>query len=169
MAKIYNSDLTKGIAKNAGIQQSVEKVPNELAEKVVPVMETNPELLRKVNIVANINKTTTGSGTIYTTLANKQFYLTSAYGTYVKDAAADVGQTGYCLSMGGVIDGANIIILSLPSLALTAETEVISQTFNPPINVDRGSTISLGGATFTAGTMSRTCGITGYYDEIPNA
>ena len=40
MAKIYNSDCTKGLAQNASIQQNVDKVPNELAEKIVPTFET---------------------------------------------------------------------------------------------------------------------------------
>jgi hypothetical protein len=43
-AKIYNSNLTKAIVDGAKLQISEGGIPSEIAEKVVPTMEVNPNL-----------------------------------------------------------------------------------------------------------------------------
>jgi hypothetical protein len=73
MATIYNSDLTKELVAGAKLQQNKDLIPTQLAEKVVPVMEVNPALLRRCNVVAY----KTGGGTIYTTPTDKDFFLVS--------------------------------------------------------------------------------------------
>ena len=76
MAQIHNSDLSKELREGAKIQLSFDNIPNQLAEKVVPVMEVNPKLLKYANIVksATVNNTTT---TLYTTQDGRDFYLTA--------------------------------------------------------------------------------------------
>lgn len=72
MSIINNSDLTKEIIAGAKTNIAVDTVPSQLADKVVPVMEVNPKLMRRVTFV----KTKTGStGTIYTTPSDKDFFL----------------------------------------------------------------------------------------------
>jgi hypothetical protein len=73
MVTINNSDLTKELVEGGKIAIAKEQVPTQLADKVVPVMEVNPKLFRRINISASI----TADGTVYTTPSNKEFYLTN--------------------------------------------------------------------------------------------
>lgn len=161
MAKIYNSDLTKGLAKNAGIQQNTDKIPNELAEKVVPTCETNPELLRKITIVRDITITDSSSGTIYTTPTNQDFYLTDVQMDGFKSAAA--GTTEFYITV--TINGATKKIISMHHPTTTAINNLHAEkSFLLPIKLDRNTNITLNSNNAT--TFNRVIGIIcGYVDE----
>lgn len=170
MAKIYNSDLTKGIAKNAGIQQSAEKVPNELAEKVVPTMETNPALLRKDKVLGNVSGTASGAITVLQAAdnpRNKKTFVTGLYIALIKDAACDVA-TGtinlpFTLAETGALKN-----FYVPVITLTASHYVITYTFKHPMELQAGTAITFN-ATYTTGTMIRAATIYGYQIDNPNA
>lgn len=70
MANINNTELLKGMRDNAKVQ-NLESVPTQLAEKVVPVMETNPRCLFCVNFSVDLI-----SGA-YTVPIGKKFYITN--------------------------------------------------------------------------------------------
>jgi hypothetical protein len=169
MAQIHNSELMKELQTGAKIQISRDKVPNELAEKVVPVMEVSPKLLRRADVVVTTNKTTTGTQTIATLQAGKQFYITAAGIDIIKDAACDMGNGR--VNIGLTINGASVGLFGISVLTLTAQNSSQYATFPTPIKVDIGSTIQITGSvsTFTVGSCIRTGWITGYYEENPNA
>jgi len=48
MAKIHNSDIQKRIIEEAKLQVAVDNVPQELAEKVLPVLISNPKGKKKI-------------------------------------------------------------------------------------------------------------------------
>lgn len=143
MAQIHNAQLSKEIIDGAKVQLSMDKVPNQIADKVVPVMEVNPKLFRSCNIVENIYGS---AGTIYTTPTDKDFFLTSATLSYNK-SVADSGTNAFIkLTLPGQGES---IILTLPGITLTAEKLAISSTFNPPILIKRGTNIYTSGANIT--------------------
>lgn len=165
MAKIYNSDVTKGLAKNAGIQQSREKTPDELAEKIVPVMETNPELLRKTTFVENYARSATDATvrTIKSSNPNKKTYLTGAMISLVKDAACNATAS---LSITVTLGGATKTIISIRTLTLTAERADLYINF-PPLEIDPGTDVNLSAFSYAAGNASNIGIIYGY--EVDNA
>jgi len=139
MAQIYNSDLTKGIAQNAGIQISREVVPTQLAEKVVPVMETNPALLRVCNFIRGTEANNATSATAYTTLTDRDTYLTAVTLSVQKD----VTSTSVKSYARVVIDGANKDICVIAGITLTAQSSTMTLILPAPLKVDRGSALTV--------------------------
>lgn len=124
--------------KNAGLQTS-EGFPSQLADKVVPVMEVNPKLLR----IAEICKSTGGSTspiTVYTTPTDTDFYITGATFNCVQDVTSDnIGS-----SLNITVNGVSVKPLYFSALATTAgQFQNQTTSFNPPIKVDKGTTITV--------------------------
>lgn len=163
MAKIYNNEVGKRLAKNAGIQVSVDKVPIELAEKIVPTMETNIELLRKCTRREYGLANNSASATVYTTPTDRDFYLCGAQLSYIKDATATSAYSRLNVS----VDGAILSIIHIPQFTLTAGNGSVAININPPLKVDRGTAISVVNSTNVANVQ--TAGnIWGYIDEQSN-
>ncbi len=159
MAKIYNSDVTKGLADSAGIQINTDKIPNELAEKIVPTFETNPEQLRKTTIVVHNTGTNATATTIYTTPANQDFYLTG-YDLSLSKTAAAASARGYLMfTTNGV--SRRIYIQGEATTALQAGTRGF---LNHPIKIDRSTNIQIGLPVAEA-TISMSATIFGYVNE----
>jgi len=166
-AKIYNSSLTRELVDGGKIAVSVDGIPSELAEKVVPVMEVNPKLLRLNNIVESTFQATNGSVTLFTTPVDRDFFLTSVSIALVKDVACDLASGAIALSVtlpSGIVKS----LIRLPVLALTAQSSELSLSFSQPIPLGKGSPIAISG-TFTAGALSRSGSITGFTIDNPLA
>lgn len=161
MAQIYNTKLISELKEGAKLQQLRDIIPSQLAEKVVPVMEVNPKLLRRTNILRSSSRSTTTNGlTIYTTPTNQDFYLTYAQLNYMTDAAAD----NTTLRLTCTIDGATRDILTVCKQTLTATSGNIILPLQYPIKIDRGTNIQLVMA-FTVGASIAYPVIGGYVDE----
>lgn len=166
MATIYNSDCTKGLANNAGIQVSREQVPNQLADKIVPTFETNPQLLRTC-IVRHFNSNTSaGSTTLLPADANRDFYITGLRMSYAQNAVCDV--TSANVSITATQDGVARHLISLPILTLRelALTEYVP--FTIPFKIDRNTSIQFTTSSFTVGVCLRNYAVYGYYIDNPN-
>lgn len=162
MSKIYNSDVTKGLAQNAGIQINVDKVPNELAEKIVPTFETNPLLLRRATILGSTTTSVSGSATIFSnTNAAKRTFITGISAGIIKDAACDrpTGSISVYIQPKG--KAANTSILEFPIITLTAQQMNYSVTFSDPIELERNVGVTMNGA-FEAGVLVRSAVVYGY-------
>lgn len=166
MATIYNSDLSKEMTIAGALQTSREKIPNQLAEKVVPVMEVNPKLLRRANICASTSASGAGAATIYTVPAGKEFYLTGINASMIKDAANDHATGNYQL-VSTTVGGIATALIRVPIITLTAQNFILSQTFTPPLKID--TSINLNVATVGAGNFIRCASIQGYTIDNINA
>lgn len=166
MATIYNSELTKELINAAKIQTSRDIVPNQLAEKVIPVMEVNPKLLRRTNIMKASTKTTTGTQTVYTAPTDKDFYLTDLQLAWSKDVANDGISAFWVITIDG--DSATTNILRLYGQTLTANQIVETISFSNPIKIARGSTLSISHS-FTVGASSIAGSLFGYTIDNPNS
>lgn len=167
MAIIYNSDLTKELVAGAAIQQMRDSVPNQIAEKVVPTMEVNPFLLKKTNLIVNSSKSTTGNGTVYTTLTDRDTYLTGINLHMIKDVTCDTADGTACF-VSFVQGGQTKYPVAISGITLTAQNESRVVLFANPVKLDRGSVVQISG-TFTAGKMIRNATIFGYTVETNNA
>jgi len=95
---------------------------------------------------------------MYTAPTNRDFYLTSLFIAYEKDVNCDCTSI-YILT--ATKSGANVNLLLLPTLTLTASRNSASIYFNKPLLINRGANIVLTGA-FTVGAMAKSGMITGF-------
>ena len=167
MVNNNNSDTTKELIEG-GKLQVVQGVPQTIANYIQPVMEVNPKLLRRITVIRDLTRTTSGAGTIYTTPADREFYLVGYTLSYIKDAACD-SATGSQVYIVVYQDGAIRSIGTLAGITLTAQTANITQSFFQPIKVDKNSTILLSGNTFAAGNLIKSASIFGYVVDNSNA
>lgn len=142
-----------------GIQESINPVPAGSANFVQPVASVDKFYC---DVARHRNSTVSETGfTIMTTSANRDFYLTGMNIALVKDATCDVADGSGKIAV--VIGGASVDLCALPTLTLTAQNVATSQTFNPPIKIDRNSNINANKGTFTAGKYILSTAIYGFY------
>ena len=164
MATITNSEVIQEIRDSAKIQAGMESIPNQLENKVIPVMEVNPKLLRRINIVKTATANAATSATIYTTPTDQDFYLVSLTLSMIKDSSA----TSVESSITAIIDGATIKVASIVGITLTAQNDSISLTFPFPMKIDKNTSIYVTNSTNTAVIKSLAC-IHGYLVNNPYA
>lgn len=153
MATIYNTDLTKELKDGAKIQQIRDVIPSQLAEKVVPVMEVNPKLLRRCNIARSDVAINATAQTIYTAPTDKDFYLCGASCAVIKDATATSTNTAVVCSPAEGGNTANVI--SIAGLTLTAQENCNSIMFSPPLLIKRGTAIQVTNSTNVGNVTGR--------------
>jgi len=165
MATIYNSNLTKELIDVAKLQTSRDIVPNQIAEKVVPVIDVNPKHSRVINVVRSAAAVNALATNIYTTPAtNQDFYLTSLCLSTIKDATA----TAVTVLIDLTIDGAVRNVMVIGCLTLTAQSGNMALSFPIPIKIDRNTTINVRNST-NVGNISSYAELTGYLVENAGA
>ncbi len=154
----YNPSITERLFRifrpKAGDQFSDEVSPNLVA--VVPITPV-------CRIIKAAGSSATGTMNVWTTPTDKDFYLTGANLSMVKDAANDMA-TGN-VSLAVFVDGVAVNPIGIALLTLTAQNQTVQANFSIPIKLDRGSVISVG-ATYAAGAMRRFVTINGYTEEV---
>ncbi len=159
MSQIHNSDLFKEF-RDAAKSQGYD-IPTSTADKIVPVMEVNPKLLRRINIIKAVDV----AGTVYTTPANTDFFLVGTHISGVNNVASQV--MTLLLTVTEKNGTATVLntAFGATSAILDVTAAVSNQTFSLPIQLARGSNITFG-ATNAAG---RRAVIVGYLVENINA
>lgn len=166
MATIYNTDLTRELLLAGRLQVSKDTIPTQIAEKVVPVVEVNPKLLRRSEVLGQLigrNTTTTGTAVVSANL-NKDIIITGIMVSSVQDAACDNAYIAVLAYIGGA---QRYLYLARP-VALTAQAINQQIMFAIPIRIDRNTAVSFAKA-FAAGTSTSDCVVMGYYDDVSNA
>lgn len=154
--KITSSDLRKEVQEGASIQ-SAEGLPTELGNTVIPVMEVNPKLLRRVNFLKRAALSNAATASIFTAVSDRDTYITAASLTY----SADVTATTTSVQIEIVVDGATIQILNFARVSLQVQNGEMCQSFVPPIKIDRGSAVIIRSGTAVANIVAVAC-IQGY-------
>lgn len=163
MATIYNSRTTEELVRGAGIQTSRDRVPNQIADKVVPVMEVNPKLLKYVKNVATATATDSSTQTIMTTSSINETYITGVILTVSKDASSNSISSRIITTVNGVNNSPLAYIRYEPT---TAGQFNQIHSYNPPILVDKNATISVTNSSATASID--TTGVIYYYEVSPS-
>lgn len=156
MAKIQSSEIIQKAIKDLRLDAGRERIPSEASDKIVLTYLLNKE---RADIAKRGVRNTTGTSTVYSTPANKDFYVTSAFLGLVKDATCDAA-TGR-IELTATINGESTAILCIPTLTLTAQSENLSIAFPYPIKIDRGTNITHA-LTFAAGAASFVGGVSGF-------
>ena len=165
MATIHNSDVFKEIRDGARIQQLSEVIPSQIADKVVPVMEVNPKMLKYVNIVQRASSAATGTTAVYTTPTNAEFYLTSIMLSFSATVTND--QVGLYLSAFPFQTLTAVRLLDINVVTLVAQSQTFQKDYTYPIKIEKGTAINLVKA-YAAGAGVYSCTICGYTIENPN-
>jgi hypothetical protein len=153
----YNSDTTNELVQAGKLQQNNDFIPNQFADKIVPVINVNPKDYRRVNVVSANTIATAGDCAIYTTPADRDFFLTNLIVHIQADLTCDCANWRCYVQ----IDGATKNILSIQRITGAASDNTYILNFETPIKIDRGSGIGIAGNK-TAGTLYKDGSIAGY-------
>lgn len=141
-----------------GFQPGADAIPVNSGNFIQPSFDIEN---KETRIARSTSRTTTTTGSpIYTTPADKDFFLTYINCAFTKDAAND----NVIVSISAPMDGVNRAIIGIPTQTLTAGSYNQIITFPYPIKIDRSAAISLV-MVFTVGTMSCYAVIGGYVLE----
>ena len=168
MAIIYNSELTRQLTEGAKIQISRDLVPSQLAEKVVPVMEVNPNAIKYADTSFSISWVATGGSTTITTLPlGKTFFVTGV--AYTATANATCDQSSKTFNLNVSIDGSNNVFPLFSMLTLTALNVNGSINFTRPIRTTPGTSLTTDSRSYTVGAFIGRITVYGYFLEGSNA
>lgn len=161
---IQNREAIRALLDGAGLTIN-DAVPMLMGDAIYPSLDVTPDFHR-IGHSASQTKTTTGTSSLSLTtsplvvpVSGAVFYLTDAVISFVKNATCD--QATGSLSLSVQVDGQYVTIAGVAVLTLTAERGDCTFHFEKPIKCDLNDVVLTG--TFTAGAMSRTHTISGYW------
>jgi hypothetical protein len=163
MVKIYNGDLIKEMREGAKIMLSADGVPSEITDKVVPVMECNPNLFRKISIIKTASLTNGTAATIVTAPTDRDFFICGITLSVIKD----VTSTSLATDVRTTINGNVATLMIISGQTLTAQSATMSISFSNPIKVDKGANVTLNHTTNVANIRGDAI-VYGYYVENSN-
>lgn len=140
MVTINNSTTIQELRQAAAIQAGKDAIPTNLSNQVVPVIEVNPKLLRICTLArrgSTLSNAT--SATVYTTPADKDFYLVGATLSMIKDVTSQ----STLVTLTATVDGTSAALLVIKGLSLTIGAQTISNNWNFPIKIDRNTNITI--------------------------
>ena len=156
MAKIQEAKVIKELIDKLKLSPGFEKIPSELADKIIPIISADPQIiLEEIHHKA-------ANGTIITTPTDKDFYFTDAMISCL-DGTGTGGVLLDSITLTPFGKAAVIILVAqcFSDLGTTTETNA-HQVLNlkNPIKLARGSNI-----VFTKGSAAGKCSIFGYTKE----
>jgi len=144
MATINNQSLLKDLINKVKFQLSVDKVPTQLAEKIVPVVIAEPE--KNIRVVSGSLADAT-SFTLLITSTTKRTFVTSVIITYACSVLSD----SKAVTVGAFVKGmASQNLIVLRKEPLTALQESAGTNYLLPIELEKGSIVTIGSDTATA-------------------
>lgn len=166
MAQIYNSELTKELRDGIKGQTSRDLLPSQIADKVVPVLEVNPKMLKFIEIQENGVATNATSAAVVTLSPSKDFYLCAAELSLIKDVTST--STLSKIDVVFAADNKSHSLCRIAGITLTAQADQKILVLPRPIKLQRGSNIAVTNSTNVA-NITAIGTIYGYYDESSNA
>jgi len=164
----FNDQQNKRIANYVIDELRLNPITDNVPKTVVPSIQPTFEVNRKfVNIQRATPATANSNSTILTTSSSVDTFITAASIYFIKDATCDAA-SGVGPQITAQLDGdsAARAIVSTAIITLTAQEGSQTQSFNPPLKIARGSTITGDrGATFSAGNLVRSYTIQGFTEQ----
>lgn len=151
MVTLNNSQTKTNIQLAGAIQQASEKTPDNITNSVQPTIEANPMLVQEANVVRSNQAVNATSATLYTTLSNCDFYLTSCSLHVIKD----VNATSTVSAIQATIDGLARNIIQIGGFTTTVQDQGLTLSFPHPIKIDRGTAIQVINGTNVANVTAR--------------
>ena len=168
MATIYNSNLSKEIQEGAKLQVR-DRMPNELADKVIPTMEVNPKAFRAITWSKDFTRATSAAGvTVASTEAEKRTFLKGVSIQVQSGVTADNTTITFSGKVVGQSSGGTVLIRldKLTTTACTLSKEVFYDCQG--LELQPGTTMTLSN-TFTAGNSITSITLWGYTIDNPRA
>lgn len=157
--KNYNPSIVERANRIFNLKNG-DQLPEEIDGPIATI-----EIRPVARVLADANKTTSGSGNIGSAMpSDKDTYVTAVYFGFIKDATCDASTSRTSVQVN--IGGATQNLISLPTLTTTAQADDQVVHFNPPVKIDRGATFAFSGTTYTVGNMSRVAVVWGYNEEV---
>lgn len=154
-----NSQELKRAFSDSTKSQLVEQ-PNQIDNRIViPTIDITPRNHAVVNLVKHGNASNATSSTVFTTDTKKETYVTAAVLSVTKDATA----TSTVTTIQVIPESTNVAanLLHITGLTLTAQSDCMSLSFNPPIKLAKGSNVTITNSTNVANVNARAT-IVGY-------
>lgn len=156
-ATIYNAAIIKTLIDKCKLQPSKDVVPQELAEKVLPVVEVSPE--RKIHIAREASADS-ASEILHTCHASKKTFLINCQLSVSKDVLSDSTNSFIDLIPVGA---ARLIVLEHRYEPLTVGAFFAHSSLSLPMELEKGSTILLKNT--SGGASIDLSGVVYYYEE----
>lgn len=137
------------INRNTSINLDMNRIfdlKGENTNLVSDIIQPTVEIKRICNICRAGGGTNTTPNTIYTTPADKDFYLTAAQISFSKDA----GNTTNQVALNVTIEGVSRQFLILACTSSVQQNDSIAQNFPNPVKIDRNTSITLTSTNVTA-------------------
>ena len=133
--KHNNTSISKQI--NDVFKPKGESMPSEVSDEVSLVYDITP----MTEIVATAEATASTSATIYTTPADRDFFITGFSISHIRDGTA----TALYFGITAVINGSTTFLVKIPIRSLLAvTTPPFGYVILPkPLKIDRGTAISV--------------------------
>lgn len=151
--KHYNPSISRDCVRILNLKGESTDLVDDVLVPVIPIVRFN-------NVVREVEGAGSGNATIFTTPADKDFYLTSWVLNYATDAACDT----VTIAIQCTIEGVSRYLIRKKKITTTADDKAIVCTYTEPIKIDRNTVMSLV-CSFAAGNCPRSCTITGYTME----
>jgi hypothetical protein len=148
------------------IQNITNLLPVDITHKIkkglYKVIDVNPFHNQFCNIAKGVTTNSTGGMVVYTTPTDVDFYLTNVTLSMQKDATCDLATSAVPITT--TINKVSTTLAYIPTITLTASTNILTLVFPTPVKIDRNVSIS-NTATFTVGVLVRGISIQGFtYD-----
>jgi len=157
MARITRGDFLQRIVDELGIQPGADNAPRDIANTIVATIPVQRTPSFHQNIALDDISSTTGAVVVKTTRTDRDFFMTNASIAVTSDVSSD----NVAANINAFVNGVGINVIRIVSQTLTAGSDHIELTFNPPLLVDRGTNIILTG-TFTVGATTKTSFVSGF-------
>jgi len=153
MTKHYNPSITEDAARilNSKMDYMSDEVSGPVA--VIPIGPV-------ATLGAQGSATNSTTGTVLTTPADKDFYITACTLSFSKDATA----TNTITNLRTTCRGAQLVFASLAQQTLTVQNGSVALNFNPPIKCDRGVVVEIANGT-AVNNIRASATVTGYTVE----
>jgi len=156
MAEIQRTSILNNTANELNLQQGIQALPKNI-NSLALVYNMNAKYS---HVLRNASTTSTNTSAIYTTPADKDFYLTLVTLGFSKDVVSDLVEARISIT----VESKAQTILSCNTQSVTVDSRTVTLSLPYPLKVDRNTAINLIGA-FTVGSCIKTASIAGFVLE----
>lgn len=129
--KHYNTNISEELTRTLNLK-------GESVDEDVGGLFVNIPFMPRITVIKGNSATNATASTIYTTPTDRDFYLTSATLSVIKDATS----TSVLSSITMYVDGAVVLPLKISGITLTPQSESVTISYPFPIRLDRGTIIT---------------------------
>ncbi len=151
----YNTSITEDMNRILNLKGG--ESTTEINDVIQPVIILDPEIV----LLGSGTLTNASSQNLFNTSAFKDTYITTLQFAFIKD----ITSTSTLMTISAIIKGVSVNIIRVPSITLTVHSGQVEMVFQPPLKIDRGTSVSLISNTNVANILTA-ASVFGYTREI---